>query len=200
MRELVGERNIEDLPISFTAVATDVDEQKEVWLRHGSLFDAIRASIAVPLVFTPHRVQGRYLLDGGLINPVPIAPTLNDDTDLTIAVNLSGPPTREPARVEIEHRPVLEEYRRRIKQFIETLGGKSTEVDEDERGFFEVLTQVVDTVENTIARFKLAAYSPDYIVEIPRNACALFDFHRAGELIALGWQRAEQTLAHIRDD
>jgi NTE family protein len=87
LKELIGDSRIEDLPIGFTAVATALREQREVWLNKGSLFDAIRASIAVPGVFTPATVAGQLLVDGGLVNPIPIAPTLNDATDLTIAVN-----------------------------------------------------------------------------------------------------------------
>lgn len=92
LRELIGDCDIEDLPISFTAVATDLDSGQEVWLRKGKLFDAIRASIATPLVFTPVRHGDRTLLDGAVVNPVPVAPTIDDATDLTIAVDLSGPP------------------------------------------------------------------------------------------------------------
>ncbi len=90
LRDMVGEHAIEDLPIAYTAVATDIDRQREVWISRGPLFDAIRASIAVPTVFTPHRYLGLTLVDGGLLDPVPIAPTFRDRTDLTIAVNLNG--------------------------------------------------------------------------------------------------------------
>ena len=84
LREMVGDCNIEELPVTYTAVACDLDRRREVWFTDGPLFDAIRASIAIPTVFTPHRYRGMKLLDGGLLNPVPIAPTLRDDTDLTI--------------------------------------------------------------------------------------------------------------------
>jgi len=89
---LVGERLIEDLPIPYTAVATDVKGQREIWLKSGSLFEAIRASMSIPLIFTPFKHKGVDLIDGGVLNPVPIAPTFFDETDLTIAVNLGGPP------------------------------------------------------------------------------------------------------------
>ena len=89
--ELVGEQLIEDLPISYSAVATDIKGQKEIWIKSGSLFDAIRASISIPLLFTPYRYKGVDLVDGGVLNPVPIAPTFGDETDMTIAVNLGGP-------------------------------------------------------------------------------------------------------------
>ncbi|HSE11741.1 MAG TPA: patatin-like phospholipase family protein [Rudaea sp.] len=90
MRELIGEVNIEDLPISYTAVAVDLMAQREAWFSRGPLFDAIRASIAIPTVLRPHYYEGRTLVDGGLLNPVPITPTLRDLTDCTIAVDVNS--------------------------------------------------------------------------------------------------------------
>lgn len=91
LRELIGEIRIEDLPISYTAVAVDLLAQREVWFSRGSLFDAIRASIAIPTVLRPHHYEGRTLVDGGLLNPVPITPTLRDLTDCTIAIDINAP-------------------------------------------------------------------------------------------------------------
>jgi NTE family protein len=91
LKDLIGEVNIEDLPLSYTAVAVDLMAQREVWFSRGSLFEAIRASIAIPTVFRPHHYQGRMLVDGGLLNPVPITPTLRDLTDCTIAVDVNAP-------------------------------------------------------------------------------------------------------------
>ena len=93
LKDLVGDRLIEDLPIEYTAVAADIEREKEIWLKRGSLFDAIRASISLPLFFTPAELDGKSLLDGGILNPVPIAPTFEDHNDLTIAVNLGASPT-----------------------------------------------------------------------------------------------------------
>jgi NTE family protein len=94
LKGLVGDRLIEDLPIEYTAVASDIQREKEVWLKRGSLFDAIRASISLPLFFTPFEIDGVKLLDGGILNPVPIAPTFEDGTDITIAVNLGASPSQ----------------------------------------------------------------------------------------------------------
>jgi NTE family protein len=91
LRDLVGETSIEDLSIPYTAVAVDIDTQREVWLSRGSLFDAIRASIATPAIFRPYRHRGRTLVDGGLLNPVPVSATLRDLTDCTIAVDVNAP-------------------------------------------------------------------------------------------------------------
>ena len=88
--DLVGEQLIENLPIQYTAVATDLKNQKEIWMKSGKLFDAIRASMSIPLFFTPFKDRGAVLIDGGILNPVPVAPTIGDGTDMTIAVNLGG--------------------------------------------------------------------------------------------------------------
>lgn len=88
--ELVGDNTIEELPMPYTAVAADVKNEKEIWINSGRLFDANRASISLPLLFTPVDYKNGHLIDGGVLNPVPIAPTFNDDTDLTVAVNLGG--------------------------------------------------------------------------------------------------------------
>ena len=90
LRDLVGETGIEHLPIPYTAVAVDIDAQREVWMSRGSLFDAIRASIATPTIFRPYRYHGRMLVDGGLLNPVPVSATLRDLTDCTIAVDVNA--------------------------------------------------------------------------------------------------------------
>ena len=88
--EILEGATIDQLPIPYTAVATDINARREVWFQHGMVEHAIRASIAIPGVITPVVVNGRTLVDGGLINPVPIEPTAAVETDLTIAVSLSG--------------------------------------------------------------------------------------------------------------
>ncbi len=195
LRDLIGDRDIESLPISFTAVATAVQEEKEVWLNRGSLFDAIRASIAIPTVFTPVELHGKLLVDGGLVNPVPIAPTLKDKTDLTIAVNLGA--KAEP-HLEVKQRrpePPLNGYRQRIAQFIDGIQQRLGREESDEMDVFKMVTSSFETMQNTIARFKLAAYSPDVVIDIPHNVCTFYEFYRAAELISLGRERAAQAMA-----
>jgi NTE family protein len=196
MRELIGDHAIEDLPIAYTAVATDMHSREEVWLREGPLFDAIRASIATPLVFTPFRHGNRTLLDGALVNPVPIAPTLEDDTDLTIAVDLSGPEESRvvphaAARVAARHGK-----RARIARFIDNLRPARTTA-EPRHGLMDVAFSSMQTMQDTISSLRLAAFSPDVKVDIPRNACGFFEFWRAADLIALGRERAARAFAGL---
>jgi NTE family protein len=90
IREILGEQRIEDLPIAFTAVATDLTNQQEVWFQQGCLHQAMRASAAIPSLFSPVRQGGRVLVDGGLLNPLPIVPVVSSHCDLIIAVNLNS--------------------------------------------------------------------------------------------------------------
>ena len=110
VRELMGDVMIEDLPIPFTAVATDLLARREVWFQRGPADVAIRASIAIPGVFTPVMLNGRMLVDGGVMDPVPIAPTAAVQADVTIAVSLGGErrgvPEAVPVRESTEDSPV----------------------------------------------------------------------------------------------
>ena len=199
LRDVVGDRNIEALPISYTAVATDLDRQREVWLTRGSLFEAIRASIAIPTVFTPHPYKGRKLLDGGLLNPVPIAPTFKDITDLTVAVDLNA--LREDRR-DVETRetvmaatPGMNGYHRKVKQFLDKMQSGRTQDKGSDLGMFDLLSSSFETMQNAISSMKLAVYAPDVLIEIPRSACKAYEFHRARELIELGYEMAGEAMS-----
>lgn len=196
--DLVGKQTIEDLPIPFTAVATDISREKEVWLNSGSLFDAIRASISLPLFFTPYDQKGIKLIDGGVLNPVPIAPTFSDDTDLTIAVNLGG--ALESIEVSKSRQQTttkeLETCQEKIGDFIKSFQKKiGIEVGELDLGVYDIANQAFDAMQSTIARQKLAAYPPDYTIEIARNACGTLEFDRADEMISLGYRKAKECFS-----
>jgi len=190
---LVGEKLIEELPIAFTAIATDLRGQKEIWIRSGSLFDAMRASFAIPLFFTPFKYKGVDLVDGGILNPVPIAPTACDGTDMTIAVNLNGPgeSSIEPVKVSTASETALSPFREKINRFIGRLQPSTTSGERRDWGAYEIATQGFEAMQSTIARQKLAAYPPDTVIEIPRNACKMLEFDRAAEMIALGYKKAK---------
>lgn len=200
LKESIEDRMIEDLPIGYTAVATDILEQKEIWLTSGSLFEAIRASIAVPMIFSPVKYQERLLVDGGIINPVPIAPTLNDDTELTVAIGLNGPPEifeteLVPKKEEYSDDQNKNKYQLGVEKFIEGLLPKGgNDRSKQDLGLFNLVTQSMDTMQTSITRFKLAANRPDIVIEIPRNICSWFEFDRAEELIEFGYKRTFDIL------
>lgn len=198
--DFVGDRNIEDLPIAYTAVAANLDTEKEVWIRDGLLFDAIRCSISLPLFFKPRIRNGKTLVDGGILNPVPIAPTFADETDLSVAVMLGARPSDrlDRPRKTIGEDGKPEGLRARIEVFIDRLGiGRDGE--RRERGPIDIASETIDAMQATIARQKLAAYPPDVLIEIPRNACTIIEFDRAAELIELGYDAADRILGDRKE-
>ncbi|MEZ9347449.1 patatin-like phospholipase family protein [Vibrio splendidus] len=197
LRGLIGEISIEDLPIPYTAVAANVAEEKEVWLQSGSLFDAIRASISLPLFFTPHVINGEVLIDGGVLNPVPIAPTFSDKTDFTLAVNLGG----EPEMLQQETIPVSlptkeSNLHEKVVHFIDNLGSSVKSKMSFNFAAYDIANQAFDAMQSTIARQKLAAYPADITLEVPRNACGTLEFDRSQEMIDRGYHLAQAKLGN----
>ncbi len=210
LQEFIGERRIEDLPIPLTIVATDVLSRREVWFNKGDLFDAIRASIAVPMVFTPHVIDGKPLLDGGILNPVPIAPALQDKTDAVIAVSLSGVPatiggaSRRHAAAKPKPKP-RHRYQKKIDAFIDELqerlglnGGNDAE--SPQLSFSDTALLTLDAMQASIGRCMLAAYPPDLLIEIPINTCGAHEFYRAEDVIEAGEYWAEKAISQFTDD
>ncbi len=186
---------IEDLPIPFTAIATDVVTEKEVWINSGSLFDAIRASISLPLFFTPVKYKDYILIDGGVLNPVPIAPTTHDDTDLTIAVNLGGDLLKENNPIKNNATENLKEgkFQQDIKKFILSLDKREETTGMKSLGMYEVADKAFDTMQSAIGRLKIAAYPPNIEIKIARNACGTLEFDRASEMIELGYLKTKRA-------
>jgi NTE family protein len=216
MRELLDGALIEDLPVPFTAVATDLLARKAVWFQRGPVDAAVRASIATPGVFTPVMLNGRVLVDGGLMDPVPVAPTASARADVTIAIDLGGErgglQEGSPARETAEERPVdewVERFRRGasnlldrdlVRSLLSRFGGASKPGDDDETdsagepldtlpaglGRFDVMNQSLEAMQSVLTRYRLAGDPPDVLVTIPKDACRTLDFHRASDMIALG--------------
>lgn len=195
MRALIGDVQIEELAIAFTAVATDIERGREVWLSRGCLFDAIRASIAIPTVFRPHLINGRRLVDGALLNPVPVTPLIRENADYTIAVSVDGPAmSSTPPEPPIHDESAQTGYRQRIGDII----GRMIPHGENhprEPGTLDLLAQSMDLMQANLSRLRLAAYEPDLLIELPRNIASAYEFYRARELIELGRQQARTTLA-----
>jgi NTE family protein len=193
MRELVGDPDIETLPIQYTAVAVDLQRQREVWLRRGPLWDAMRASFAIPGLFTPHAVHGRDLVDGGLLAPLPIAATRLSDAHRLIAVDMHSLPQRppgEPAQVDDSARHAS--LGERVGDWFEHALGSDT--SRNALGLSEMMARALDTMQAQIARVQMALDPPELVIRIPRDACLFYEFWRAAELIDIGHAQAEKAL------
>ncbi len=189
IKSIIGTQNIEDLPIKFTAVSADIAKEKEVWMQSGSIHHAIRASISLPLFFTPYVLNGVKLIDGGILNPTPIEPTLQDNTDITIAVNLGGIPTvgkKKEVIKKAKRDSKLNEYLDMLKESIH----KSS----SDWSMLYIADQSFNAMQNTIAKHRMVLNAPDYLIDIPRNQCGTLEFDRASELIEVGYRLADKVL------
>lgn len=203
LKGFIGDHRIEEMPIPLTLVATDVLTRQEVWLSRGDLFDAIRASIAVPTIFAPHPIKGRKLLDGGILNPVPIAPTLRDPTDAIVAVSLSGEPRGPHRRSQhpetVSDADTRSRYRDKIDAFIDRMQQilglePGSDQDRERLSITDAGLLSLDAMQASIARCKLAAYPPDLLIEIPIDTCAAHEFYRAQDAIEAGEYWAEKAI------
>jgi NTE family protein len=204
VREILGDTAIEDLDIPFTAVATDLNAGRSVWFQRGSLTDAIRASIAIPGVISPHEYEGRLLGDGGILDPLPVAPTSAVASDVTIGVVLGadgGPDegaTRVPKTKGLLRRnaaPLLDsEFMRTVRDRFGLDAPDSDLSTDDEAvaaeaprmGRIEVLSRSLDIMQVALTRYQVAGYPPDVLVRVPRKSVRTLDFHKASEMIDLG--------------
>ncbi|MGO1396517.1 MAG: patatin-like phospholipase family protein [Halomonas sp.] len=226
LEALVGDILIEDLAIPITTVATDLVRQREVWFQNGPLLQAIRASIAVPGVITPVHLGEQVLVDGGLLNPLPIMPVVAaHQADFVVAVNVTA---HSPLPVTLEELLPQQETAtdNRTKQEIDNeqhmgnwIGdvrtatrklwsglGTSGEAEDEEleetteaRGKREwskldMILESFDITQAALAKYKVAGYPPDILIEIPKTVCSTYEFHRGRDLIRLGRHLADEAL------
>jgi len=198
IEKMIGNVLIEDLPIKFTAVATDVMAQKEIWIQKGSLLDAVRASVAIPTALTPKKIDDRYLIDGGVLNPLPIAPTMSDNTQLTIAVKLNALVNKSysiplPKKARDQENSMLKLFNE-MSDKAQSLFEREYKSAPEEMGIFDIIGRTIDTMQNSLEAYKMAGYSPDIIINIPHNACGFYEFNRGYEMIEMGRVIAKEHL------
>ncbi|MHB0962037.1 MAG: patatin-like phospholipase RssA [Gemmatimonadaceae bacterium] len=197
-RRTFEDRPLEQLPMPFAAVATSLHTGEEIWLRHGSTFDAVRASTAIPGLFAPVVLEDVMLVDGGLVNPVPVSLARAMGADVVIAVDLGsdllGRHLRSQARAEAPGGEVGE-WMRKLRG---SLGARISAPPSDAPKMLstlDVLTTSINIMQVRISRSRMAGDPPDLVVA-PRLAhFGLLDFHRAQEAIEEG-VRAVERVAH----
>jgi NTE family protein len=210
IKEFISDRNIEELPIPYAAVAVDLIEMKEVVFTSGSIFDAIRASISIPTVLTPVKTERGLLVDGGVLNNLPINYVSRKEGDILVAVNVNAnipvekPPTTE--KVEKEKESV---YQKRIREFyahmqkIAHLNHEGNDLEEKKKkqelrlDFFNLLNRTISLMTNQIAQFTLQQYKPDLLIEVSHESCGIFDFYKAEEMVETGRLAAKKVLKNI---
>ena len=202
---------IESYARQYAAVATDLATGREIWLQSGPIHEAVRASIALPGIFSPARVDGKWLLDGGLSNPIPVSVCRALGADVIIAVNLNGdllgrrfsepepPAATVPSRVSVEVvRRVLDQLPAAFKRKSAKAGGAPLQEGSPAPGYFDVLATSINIMQDHITRTRLAG-EPPHVMLVPRlRSIGLMEFNRAHEAIAEGRACVEQALPTLR--
>ena len=208
-QEWTGDVQIEHLSKPFAATATDLATGREIWIRKGPLLEAVRASIALPGIFTPVQLKDRWLVDGSLVNPVPVSICRALGADFVIAVNLNGGivgryshkaerPEREPEGESAEAtllEKISEEVKLRANALVSQLFEPSVKVP----GMFDVLTSSINIMQDLIVRSRMAGDPPELLLAPRLSGIGLLEFERAGEAIEEGRASVKRIVPALED-
>jgi NTE family protein len=208
LEQTLGDLSFSDLPLRFVAIATEVRTGHEIWLTRGRLCDAIAASYALPGIFPPKRIGGRWLMDGALVNPLPVSAARALGARLVIAVNLNsdnfgrgviiqdhGPDAED----DVRHAQIEARRKRRGIFGADRLVYRQFFGAPDRPGISTVMIEAFQIMQDRITRSRLAGDPPDVMVSPRLGRTSLFDFHRAKEIIALGTDAAERAIEAIAE-
>ncbi len=206
--------SFEDLDKKFATVATEVGTGNEIWLTKGDVADAIRASYAMPGIFEPVKINGRWLFDGALVNPIPVTLCRALGADVVVAVNLvsdasfRGTTIHDPVSLE----PTLEKYNFGAQKAGRTLrarifggmGGNLRRLfgkrEDGAPGIANAMMDAFNIAQGRISRSRLGGDPPDVLIHARLGKVGLFDFHRADELIAIGREATRRAIPDIAGD
>ncbi|MEA3443132.1 MAG: patatin-like phospholipase family protein, partial [Bacteroidota bacterium] len=199
IEKFIPDKNIEELPVKFAAVATDLTRKKEVVITKGSLFEAIRASISIPLVITPLHKNETLFLDGGVLNPIPVNRVFRSEGDILIAVNVNAQIPYQKPKVNNPDWGYLEKLNSsKLISFQKKMSNLFPDHKKDSIGYFNLIGETSSLMLSQIAKLTLEMNPPDILIEISRQACGTFDFYKATELIELGKKVTRKSLKKLR--
>jgi len=196
--KFIPDRLIEDLPIKYAAVATDILHHKEVVMTDGSLFEAIRASISIPLVITPVRKNETLFVDGGILNPVPVNRVSRQAGDILVAVNLNSfIPCDKPAVTTKESGHFEQLYSGKLFDFHANLEKLFPAGKKESNGYLQLIRDSSSIMLAQITKLTLEMNPPDLLIEISRHSCGIFDFYKTQEMIELGEKTTIESLKKL---
>ena len=208
LKGLVGEHLIENLPIPYKAVATDLDTRQQVWISNGPLFDAIRASIAIPMLLTPHHYLGHDLVDGGLLAPVPVDGAREYEGLRIVAVDINAKNSDGPGIEAVSgHAPALPEQQdgnltaiqQAWSRLLHSIGKNKpvTPTVKANRSLMDLMSRSLSTMQGFMTEVQMQRSPPDLMIHVAHDACTIYEFWRAQEMIELGRLAAAKALDQL---
>jgi NTE family protein len=198
-KEVTGDLQIEDFSIPFTAVATDMRHNEEVYFRSGNLYKALRASVSIPGLFTPVVQDGKVLVDGGVLNPVPVNLVDKKEDAIIVAVDLNARAT-EPELVKSKKKDNEEAqkwYERLIPDQVIEFAKNREKQEEEAFSLLELMESTFSFTQDRLTSLMFEMYKPDILINIPRNTCGTFDFYKAKEIYQTGIDTYNKTKKDI---
>ncbi len=196
MKKMISDRNIETLSIPYTAVATDIINGKEVVFNEGSLYDAIRASISIPSVFTPFSYNGTKLVDGGVLNPVPVNRIKRQKDDILVVVDLNANKEFISANAEGKNKKGKKQHKY-LDKIQKVLNQKFPKNKEDKIGYYNLLINTTGLMVQKISELTLKNHKPDILIEIPYNSFGTYEFYNSKEIIEYGKAETQKALEKL---
>ncbi len=216
LSEYYKDIRIEDLPIPYCAIAADVRTGEEIRFTSGKLMDAVRASVSIPGVLTPYKYEGRILVDGGIVNPVPVNAAREMGAEIVIAVDLNnckirsevikdlsdnGAKGRTPKEVDEEReKRIFDMFEEKYREFTGSLKTKfdNLRTKEPSLNILEIIDNTINIMQHSITENQFKASNPDIIIEPQLGDFRLFDFDRADEAIKEGYKLTRQKIGNIK--
>lgn len=195
MKDFIPDTPIEDLRIPFAAVAVDLISFQEVVFREGSLFDAIRASVSIPSVLTPVKTADGLLVDGGVLNNIPISHAPRVPGDLLVVANVNARipvqeldiPKEEDEKQKHAYRKKIEEFQSQLQKIRRNMPAEKSSQSHDEKmSYFNVIDKTISLMTYHMAQMSLTHFTPDVLIEVSRDSCGTYDFFKADEMIEMG--------------
>jgi len=187
LMKIIPDRNIEDLNIPFAALAADPRNRKEKVFKKGSLYKAMRASVAIPGVVLPSRINDLDLIDGGVVNPIPIDHVYREKNDILVVVDLNSSFSESQDKLPAPKNEAAQ-YQQIINKIIAKLGVSHAEVRQKQNklSYYDILNNSINLMQEKLTELTLRIHNPDILVSIPRSSCRTFEFHKSEEMIKLG--------------
>ncbi len=201
MKDFVRDQKIEDLNINYAATATDIKNNKEIVFTKGSLLEAIRASIAIPTVFTPVVTNNSILVDGGVMDNVPVKHVKKGKNDLLVVVYVNADiPVDKPKESIKEKEKKKNIYLQKIKELQENLPHLNPKNRNEKMGYFDLINKSMSIMNYQIAMNSIKKSNPDMLIQTSRHACGVFDFYKADELVEMGRTAAKKSIeAYLKE-
>ncbi len=208
LKGMLGEIRIEDFDIPYTAVATDVKSKQEVWMRNGDLYSVIRASSSIPTLMMPSKLGERILIDGGVLNPLPLEPLVPKTTDLLVAVNINANAEGHQRYMEVEvkegdqREQTEEETKAYTTRMVNTVMGwlnmkKTESTDKNQEStlnYLGMLNKTYDFMQDRMCEQSIEIHRPEIVINIPRHVGTTLEFYRAEEMVEEGRMAAKKAI------